>query len=479
MAIYHLSIKIISRGKNGKSAVAAAAYRSGETIKNNYDGQTHDYTKKSGILHTEILLPEHAPPEYADRVVLWNAVEQIENAKNSQLAREIEIALPKELLAEKNISLVREYVKNTFVKQGMCADVCIHDKGDGNPHAHIMLTMRPFNEDGTWGAKSKKEYILDENGERIKLKSGEYKSRKVNTVDWNDQTKAEEWRSGWADCVNKFLESENVTERIDHRSYERQGIDQLPTIHMGVAATQMEKRSIRTERGDHNRKINDINKEMRQTRARIKKVKTWLYAQPIDNASTFIDIMNNISVGKNLNSDWQKVKNLKTRAKVLIFLQENNIYDMAQLPEKIEKINNEFYDVSKQIKAIERQLDTLNNNLAHCDNYTAHKPVYEKYMALDPKKRDAFYTKHSDEIQSYETSRQYLNKAVDGKMPIPIKAWKDKQAKLLSEKYSLCEDFYRLKDETHYVELLGKSTEKIIREDGREPIPARKHGLDL
>ena len=122
MAIYHLSIKILSRGK-GRSAVAAAAYRSGETIKNEYDGETHDYTKKSGIVHTEIFLPEHAPPEYADRAVLWNTVEKIEKAKNSQLAREIEIALPKELSAEKNIVLVREYIKHTFVEQGMCADV--------------------------------------------------------------------------------------------------------------------------------------------------------------------------------------------------------------------------------------------------------------------------------------------------------------------------------------------------------------------
>ena len=478
MAIYHLNIKILSRGK-GRSAVSAAAYRSGETIKNDYDGETHNYTKKSGIVHTEILLPQYAPPEYADRSVLWNAVEKIENAKNSQLAREIEIALPKELSAEKNIALVREYVKHTFVEQGMCADVAIHDKNDGNPHAHIMLTMRPFNEDGTWGAKSKKEYILDENGERIKLRSGEYKSRKIGAVDWNEQTKAEEWRHGWADCVNKFLENEAVTERIDHRSYKRQGKDQLPTIHMGVAATQMEKRGIRTERGDYNRKINDINKEMRQTRTRIRKVKNWLYSQPLTNAPTFIEIMNNISVGKNLNTDWNRIKNLQTRARVLIFLTDNKIYEMPKLVEKIEKINNEFYDVSKKIKEVERRLDTLNNHLAHYDNYSTHKKVYEKYKALEPKKRDAFYNKRSDEIQSYETSRKYLNKVMNGKTPIPIKSWKNEQAKLTSEKYWLCEDFYKLKDEIRNVEIIRRGAEKFMLENERESIPVRKHGLDI
>jgi len=191
IAIYHCSIKIVSRGK-GKSAVAAAAYRSGEKITNEYDGMIHDYTKKGGIAHTEILLPDHAPREYFDRATLWNAVEKTEKNKNAQLAREIEIALPVELSAEQNLSLVREYANRNFVAVGMCADVCIHDKKDGNPHAHIMLTMRPIEQNGTWGAKSKKEYILDEYGEKIILKSGEEKSRKINAVDWNEQTKAED-----------------------------------------------------------------------------------------------------------------------------------------------------------------------------------------------------------------------------------------------------------------------------------------------
>ncbi len=139
IAIYHCSIKIISRGK-GKSAVAAAAYRAGEKLTNDFDGETHDYTHKGGVVHTEILLPGHAPAAFSDRAVLWNAVEKIEKAKNAQLAREIEIALPRELTREQGISLVREYVKEQFVNAGMCADFAIHDTGGGNPHAHIMLT---------------------------------------------------------------------------------------------------------------------------------------------------------------------------------------------------------------------------------------------------------------------------------------------------------------------------------------------------
>lgn len=276
MAIYHCSIKIISRGK-GKSAVAAAAYRSGDNLTNEYDGITHDYTRKGGVVHTEVLLPDHAPSEYVNRAVLWNAVERIEKAKNAQLAREIEIALPKELTREQGISLVREYVKEQFVNAGMCADIAIHDKNDGNPHAHVMLIIRPIEQDGTWGAKQKKEYILDRDGNKIyDPKKRSYKCKSIPATDWNEQTKAEEWRSAWAEICNQELEQNGHAERIDHRSYARQGIDQIPTVHLGVAAFQMEKRGIRTERGNLNREIGVSNQRLRQLKARISKLQNWL-----------------------------------------------------------------------------------------------------------------------------------------------------------------------------------------------------------
>ncbi len=194
-AIYHCSIQIISRA-HGRSAVAAAAYRSGEKLTNQWDGLTHDYTRKSGIIHTEILLPPRAPPEYADRSTLWNAVEQIEKSRNAQLACEINVAFPVELSCEQQIELVREYCHDNFVSAGMCADFAIHDTGGGNPHAHIMLTMRPFKENGTWDDKQKKVYHLDENGQKIyDPVKRQYNCETVPTTDWNEHTKAEEWRS--------------------------------------------------------------------------------------------------------------------------------------------------------------------------------------------------------------------------------------------------------------------------------------------
>jgi MobA/MobL family. len=207
--------------------------------------------------------------------------------------------------------------------------------------------MRPIELDGSWGAKPKKEYVLDENGEKITLSSGEYKSRKVNVVDWNVQTKAEEWRSDWADTINRFLVQNNHSERIDHRSFERQGIDQIPSAHMGTSAFQMERRAIVTERGNTNRKIASMNQKLRQLKARIRKAKIWLYAQPLINPPTMISVMNSIADSRNLDNRWKKLADLKTRANVFMFLQNNGITDMAQLVGKVEQMSDEYYEVSK------------------------------------------------------------------------------------------------------------------------------------
>ena len=267
MAIYHCSIKIISRS-DGKSAVASSAYRSGEKLMDDRTGLVHDFTKKRGVVFTEVALPAHAPPEYADWNVLWNAVEKAEKKSNAQLAREIEVALPKELSRECQIEIVRRYVQENFVSVGMCADWALHDKGDGNPHAHIMLTMRGIKPDGSWAQKEKKIYALDEDGNRIPLidpATGEQKLGKRNELwkritvepnDWNDQTKAEIWRKSWADICNEYL---SLEQQIDHRSYKRQELDLEPTIHEGYRARKMEKAGFVSNRCEYNRIVKKLN----------------------------------------------------------------------------------------------------------------------------------------------------------------------------------------------------------------------------
>lgn len=271
MAIYHCHCKIISRGQ-GRSAVGAAAYRSGEKLYNEYDGIEHDYTKKGGVAYSEIMLCENAPKEYQDRQTLWNAVEKIEKGSKAQLAREYEVALPVELSREEQIQLVRDFAKENFVDKGMCVDFSIHDKENGNPHAHIMLTTRPINENGEWGMKEKKDYMRDENGERVPLidkKTGlqkvdsrnrkQWKREYVQFNDWNTKDFLYRSRESWAEKVNQELERKNVPQRVDHRSYNEQGIEQIPTQHIGVSANAMEKRGIESQRGNENREIKKAN----------------------------------------------------------------------------------------------------------------------------------------------------------------------------------------------------------------------------
>ena len=270
MAIYHLSVKIGSRGK-GQSAVAAAAYRSGEKLTDKETGLTSDYTRKGGVVFSEISLCENAPAEYADRATLWNAVHEIEKAKDARLWREIEVALPRELNREEQIATVREFVKQQTAK-GMCADWALHDKGDGNPHAHIMLTVRSIEPSGKWAPKSRKVYDLDENGERIfqkvdKTGRKQYKSHKEEYNDWNAAERVEEWRATWAECCNARLAERD---RIDHRSYERQGKEQIPTVHEGYAARQLAAQGQISDRIQLNAEIRQRNTLLQQIAAQFK-----------------------------------------------------------------------------------------------------------------------------------------------------------------------------------------------------------------
>jgi hypothetical protein len=269
MAIYHCTIKNGGRSK-GQSAIAAAAYRSGEKLNDYEVGSLCDYSKKKGIIHSEISLCENAPTEYTHRETLWNAVHKIEKAKDARLWREIEVALPRELNIEKQKETVREYVQG-LTKSGMCADWSIHDKGDGNPHAHIMLTTRPIKANGQWGDKEKKDYARDENGEKIPLideKTGlqkidsrnckQWKRVYVQVNDWNKTEKIEEWREAWATVCNKRLEAEKK-KPIDHRSYARQGKEREPTIHEGTVARAIEARGDIADRCEINRGIKETN----------------------------------------------------------------------------------------------------------------------------------------------------------------------------------------------------------------------------
>ena len=273
----HNEITIVQRSQR-QSAVAAAAYQSGEKLFCEYDQQVKHYPKKRGIVHNEILLPANAPRSYADRNTLWNAAEAVEKQWNSQLARRWVLTIPREIPPDQYAVLVREFCQQQFVSKGMIADFAIHDPHPPghNPHAHVLLTMRAMDEHGKWLSKSRKVYDLDENGERIKLSSGRWKSHKEDTVDWNDQKYCEIWRHEWEVIQNRYLEANDRPERVDLRSYARQGLDIVPTVHEGAAVRQMEKRGIKTNIGNLNREIRAANSLMQSIRQLIHNLKDWI-----------------------------------------------------------------------------------------------------------------------------------------------------------------------------------------------------------
>ena len=486
MAIYHLSIKIISRGK-GKSAVAASAYRSGEKIKNEYDGVVHDFTRKGGIAHTEILLPQNAPQEFANRSVLWNSVEKIEKSKNSQLAREIEIALPKKLDREKQIELVREYVKENFVKVGMCADIALHDKNDGNPHAHILLTMRPLNEDTTWGAKSKKEYIFDENGEKVKLKNGNYKTRKINTVDWNEQDKAEHWRKAWADITNKYLEENSIQDKGDHRSYQRQGIEQIPTIHLGVSATQMEKKGITTDRGNINREIKHQNKILKEIARRIKTLLNWIRgigkeekAETDNLKSTLPPKESLLSVFGNLirkNADNHNT-DLEKYIESYQFLKEKNIISASELKENIVTLRDKNYKTTRAIKDTEKQIDDKTQLIDQAEKYLKYKDTYKAYTKLKKNKQDTFYNEHTAEIILFESAKKYLKEHLGESKTLNVSKWKSEIGTLRKEKNNLYNQILEIREEVEQAEKVKNCIEQLQIQE-KQLSQVKRNELDL
>ena len=486
MAIYHLCIKIISRGK-GKSAVAASAYRSGEKIKNEYDGIVHDFTRKGGIAHTEILLPQNAPQDFSDRETLWNSVEKVEKNKNSQLAREIEVALPKELDREKQINLVREYVKENFVKVGMCADIALHDKNDGNPHCHILLTMRPLNEDKTWGAKSKKEYILDENGEKVKLRNGNYKTRKINTTDWNEQDKAEEWRKAWADITNKYLEENSIQDKIDHRSYQRQGIEQIPTIHLGVSATQMEKKGIATDRGNINREIKHQNMILREISRRIKALLNWIRGigkeEKIENENTKSTLPpkeNLLSIFENLirkNADKNNA-DIKKYIESYQLLKEKNIASINQLKESITNLRDKNYKTTRVLKDTEKKIDEKTQLIDQSEKYLKYKDTYKAYTKTKKSKQEDFYNEHTPELILFESAKKYLKEHLGESKTLAISKWKSELNTLRKEKKSLYNKILEIREEVEQAEKVKTCIEQL-QEQEKQLSQVKRNELDL
>ena len=490
----HNEISIVQRSQR-QSAVAAAAYQSGEKLFCEYDQEVKHYPEKRGIAHNEILLPANAPPEYADRSTLWNAAEAVEKQWNSQLARRWVLSIPREIPPDQYAALVRDFCNQQFVSKGMCVDFAIHDKGDGNPHAHVMLTMRAMDEHGKWLPKSRKVYDLDENGERIKLPSGRWKSHKEDTVDWNDRKYCEIWRHEWEVIQNRYLEANNRPERVDQRSYARQGLDIVPTVHEGAAVRQMEKRGIQTNIGNLNREIKAANSLMQSIWQLIQNLKDWItelgekrkepLAQKAAEEAVFLPnlLMKYMEIRKEERKDWTRAgqnrgtsKDLKTVSEALSYLRRKGLSTVEDLEAFLKSSEKSVADYRSQMKPKETRSKVIDGLLSARIDCKECKPVYEKYQKLFFKKTKETFKQEHPEVARYEKAAAHLAKHPDDKDSTQ-KELQEEQETLLEEIAELKvpltevqEDLKKLRDIRYWVRKATPGTEESKEPPKKQPI---------
>ena len=431
----HNEITIVQRSQR-QSAVAAAAYQSGEKLFCEYDQEVKHYPEKRGIVHNEILLPANAPRSYADRNTLWNAAEAVEKQWNSQLARRWVLTIPREIPPDQYAVLVREFCQQQFVSKGMIADFAIHDPHPPghNPHAHVLLTMRAMDEHGKWLPKSRKVYDLDENGERIKLPSGRWKSHKEDTVDWNDQKYCEIWRHEWEVIQNRYLEANDRPERVDLRSYARQGLDKIPTVHMGPAVSQMEKRGIQTNIGNLNRDITAANRLMQSIRQMVRHLKGWI-ADLKEKKAALLEALQEAKeptlpelLGKYLDlrreerTGWTSKGQLKGTVNdfnkvmdAIRYLREKELSTVESLDTYLNTVSEQAVSIRAEMKPKEKRMKEIDTLLSHIANFEAHKPVHAEYAAIRFKKpKEQFAAAHRDELDAYNAAVRYFKVHLEG-----------------------------------------------------------------
>ena len=443
MALFHLSVTQTKRSA-GQSAIASAAYRAGERLYSEYYGEYSDYTRKGGVICSDILLPSHAPKEYADRQTLWNAVEKAERGKTAQLAYSFEISLQNEFSLEENIALARKFLLEQFVSRGMTVDVSFHEKehedgGTPNPHFHFLCPIRPIEQDGTWGLKQRRVYALDEDGNRIRDQNGEFVFNAVPTTDWGSPETLEHWRQTWAEMCNAKFAEKGLTVRIDHRSYERQGVDLLPTIHEGATVRAMEKKGIRTEKGEFNRWIKATNAVIRDIKKKITSLMGWIADMKAELAKPQPPTLNDLLAlhcanrNKGAYSNKAKNANLQRYAEAFSFLQSKNLYTVDDLDNALHAMQDKIDTLKKSASSKQASIKEVGELLRMVDYYKTGKHVADKLKNIRfEKSRQKYKSEHDDELRTfYMAERKLKSYFKDGKLPIT--AWRREREQLEQE----------------------------------------------
>jgi len=421
MSDYHFCVKQVCRSK-GQSSVSSAAYRSGERLYSEYYGEYSDYTNKTGIVLTGIMLPENAPEEFSDRQTLWNSVEVNEKNKKAQLAYSFDFSLQNEFTMEENIEIASEYIRENFVAKGMIADFAVHlpDKKDGgipNPHVHVMCPIRPLDKDGKWGQKQKRVYELDKDGNRVRSENGSWKFAAVPTTDWGAPETLEQWRKAWAEINNRKFREKGMDARIDHRSFDRQGLDLIPTVHEGANIRQMEAKGIVTEKGSLNRWIRATNRLLSDIRLKIKVIREWISEMKKEKDPKERPVLEILMEGldrrnKGAWSNKAKVMNLKKFADLRLYLQEKDIVTIRDLEERITKMENEFSEKKTSVSERSKRMQEIREILHYRDMYEEHKPVFDemnsnkKYRSA--KMKESYREEHAPQLKAFFVARRKL-----------------------------------------------------------------------
>jgi len=435
MALYHFHADLIRRSK-GQSAVAAAAYRAGEKLHCDYYGNDADYTRKGGVICSEILLPAHAPPEYADRETLWNAVEQTEKNGRAQLAYSYDIALQNELSMEENIALARNYLMEQFVSRGMIVDYAVHapdprDGGIPNPHFHVLCPVRPLDEAGKWGAKQHRVYALDESGNRILDAAGAPVFNAVPTTDWGEKETLLHWREEWANYVNRAFAEKGIPCRIDHRSYEARGIEERPSVHEGPTVRAMEAKGIQTDVGNLNRWIRSTNAALQRLRSKIGELLSLLgeikRELSAPQSQKLADILAAYYGQRNAGAWSNKAKagNLKQYAATVNYLLEKKLYTVDELEAYASELYRRMDTMKAEINQAKARGKALRELLYYAEMYADKKPVYDQVNAIRFKgRREKFKAEHENELHWFYQAHRKLKAhvAADGKLPVA--AWR-------------------------------------------------------
>lgn len=443
IALFHFHVTQIKRSA-GQSAVAAAAYRAGEKLHSEYYGEISDYTRKGGVICSEILLPSHAPPEYADRETLWNAVEKAERGKKAQLAYSFDIALQNEFSMQENIDLARQFLLDNFVSRGMVTDFAVHqsDKEDGsisNPHFHVMCPIRPIELDGRWGNKQRREYVLDEHGERVLDEAGNYVFNAISTTDWGKPETLEAWRHAWAEICNAKFAEKGFDCRIDHRSFARQGVEQIPTQHEGPTVRAMEAKGIRTDKGDLNRFIRKTNALLRETKEKITALIGWLKDVKAELAKPQPPMLNDLLAlhcanrNKGAYSNKAKNANLQRYAEAFSFLQSKNLYTVDDLENTLHAMQDKIDTLKKSASSKQARIKEVDELLRMVDYYKSGKPAADKLKSIRfEKSRQKYKSEHDNELRTfYMAERKLKLHFKDGKLPIT--AWRREREQLEQE----------------------------------------------